>query len=96
MVQGCLFLHRCRKEAEHENPGEAMECVDVSLAEPRMCEVSGVSCTSAVKHDQFHGAGSDVLPAISRQELRASQKNDPDIRRVLYHKFRSTKPRQAV
>ncbi|KAL6470581.1 hypothetical protein MHYP_G00217000 [Metynnis hypsauchen] len=44
---------------------------------------------------QFHSAGSDALPSMSKQEIRAAQRADPVIGHVLYYKSQYTKPKRS-
>ncbi|KAL6481039.1 hypothetical protein MHYP_G00091190 [Metynnis hypsauchen] len=44
---------------------------------------------------QFHSASSDALPSMPKQEIRAAQRADPVIGRVLYYKSQYTKPKRS-
>uniref|UniRef100_A0A3B1K6C6 Gypsy retrotransposon integrase-like protein 1 n=1 Tax=Astyanax mexicanus TaxID=7994 RepID=A0A3B1K6C6_ASTMX len=46
--------------------------------------------------DQFLSAGSDALPSMSKQEIRAAQRTDPVIGPVLYYKCQYAKPKRSA
>ncbi|KAI4871493.1 hypothetical protein NFI96_028844, partial [Prochilodus magdalenae] len=77
--------------------GEEVKMVKIiessaSLGEPVLCPVEEPDQMFSAGHDVFDGVSTDVLPALTKQEVRAGQRADAVIRAVLLCKEKGKTP----